>query len=770
MSGMQLYQLKDYISRTKIGSSSSEALDNLFDLLFDKFDKPLDIDLSGAVLTIEAATKQKLESDGAGGKQNAYKWRLPPIAGQNIDPVESTLNFSTGAVTADITLENVPTMTSGYYIQMGIELREDGKFYTVWGDEAASAGATTFPRYNDDASGIIWVTLRDDGTGGQWHYVVPVKSEIYVMGSVGGGGGGGGDSSFKLNDVAGSTASFKKGKWTLPGLTLISGNVTADAPVNFDIDLSSILTTPAATTKYWLCIDLDKKGDPVILSDTKQVAYPIYQASQFVLIPADQGEIDESRYVMTGTVYTPGAAWSSVVSKTRAPRLHVPLSTYFPYAEKITENHNSATTKTITHAFGEKPDFIVLKFWDNSAGEFKPQDITNFITDITDVDVDFNFASKTFDAGDYMEIILIYIPHVGRNLASSAYQFQSEWFTDALTAQVPHTLRNMDSIKGMALIEWDVTNGKRKWKSPDEVVKNWDDTNIYLDWSSVVPTSTLRYKLVTGNTSLPSADPSVKRNRFEFTGTGQLTSSTTSYPTDIRDASQIVDFVAIQEVSSGVFKTIDIFGKVSLENVAGVYYLRGNIDGDSPSPTNPITITVTPARVTEIPYRAASLSTPGMLTLRQLGYTKFIGSGYFASLTAANPQSGDSVLILEDYTITSQEEISSSNVKIRKLPGVKISTNFAAPGTALLVSGSKVDVDIEIEHQASMTNGIQVTGDDNFVKGHQSLVGVITLASGVTTNSGADRNSVDMSINKGSGTLTAGWTDNGTDNSGNVRG
>jgi len=196
MGGVQLNQLNDDVARSKLSTIAGEELDNLMTLLNDKLDFPIDISISGYVITIEAGIKQKLESDSLDGTQNSFKWRLPHIESVSIDPAESTIDLSDGSTTGDFI--NNPSssvsLTSSYYIQMGVELRQDGKYYVIWGDEAATSGATTFPGFSKSKAIPVFIgILQDDGTGGTWNLSSPSKSDIQIMkGAAGGGGGAGG--------------------------------------------------------------------------------------------------------------------------------------------------------------------------------------------------------------------------------------------------------------------------------------------------------------------------------------------------------------------------------------------------------------------------------------------------------------------------------------------------------------------------------------------------------------------------------------------------
>jgi len=200
MGGIQYNQLNDDVVRSKIGSLTGEQLDNQMSLIEDKLNLPLDVTLSGTVLTIEPSIKQKLESDGADSTQNQYKWRVPHLSGIEVNTAQSTIDLTDGSVTGDFL--NPPSsvsMTASYYIQMGIEYRTDGKFHVVWGIEAATkVGAqANYPAFSKKkALPVLLAILQDDGTGGTWNFSTPAKEDIAKFPVGSGGGGGGGDGAF----------------------------------------------------------------------------------------------------------------------------------------------------------------------------------------------------------------------------------------------------------------------------------------------------------------------------------------------------------------------------------------------------------------------------------------------------------------------------------------------------------------------------------------------------------------------------------------------
>jgi hypothetical protein len=86
---VQFHQITDDVARSKIRNMIGEQFETWATLLNDKLNNPLDIRLAAGVITIEAATKQRLKSNNAGGTNNSFKKRLPYLNDLDIDPVES---------------------------------------------------------------------------------------------------------------------------------------------------------------------------------------------------------------------------------------------------------------------------------------------------------------------------------------------------------------------------------------------------------------------------------------------------------------------------------------------------------------------------------------------------------------------------------------------------------------------------------------------------------------------------------------------------------
>lgn len=594
---IQYFQLADDAARSKIRSRAGDELDVQMTLIDDKFQIPLDVSLSATTLTIGPGTVTTNESTGFDAVSGSYKWRLPALGGKDVDPVLSTLNLSGGGITGDFYSPVTGlSMTASYYVQMGIELRDDGKLYVVWGGQAASLGSTTIPAFSSDAYPVLIAMLRDNGTGGLWHFNSPAKTDIEAMRGVGGGGGGG-DPSFQLSQVLNGSLTVKKGKWTLDkGFILIAGNVTTDAPADIAVTLSNIIAVPTATTLYWLCIDLSTLGDPVALTDTHQKVLKVYQDSHFKLLALDLDDIQKDRYIPVGSVYTVGANYTSCVVKTSSPRWFSALSGYFSYVEQYRSVAitTAVASTVLTHGLTGEPQSVMLYFWDNSAATKTALDLSSHLLNKGATSVTISSLGLTFDTSDYMEVICHYTPSMANGLAMASSKFTSPWYTSTGTTTVAHGLTDMDDIAGYEVQEWDVTAGKRRNINKDALVVNFDNTNFYLDWTGLVPSSTLKYRVVTGGTALPAATPYPRTTTYTFTDGVSLTEVTTDYPVVVFN-DDVRDLRILQKMATDRWQIVPLPDTIFVEKSSGVWYLRGDISSLMPTGTNPVKIVVASA-------------------------------------------------------------------------------------------------------------------------------------------------------------------------------
>jgi len=104
-------------------------------------------------------------------------------------------------------------------------------------------------------------------------------------------------------------------------------------------------------------------------------------------------------------------------------------------------------------------------------------------------------------------------------------------------------------------------------------------------------------------------------------------------------------------------------------------------------------------------------------------FNKYVGGttgpGWYSSISAATPSSGDRILVVGGFSLIATETWSFSNVTIVFMPGQQI-TFTGATTSALIISGTKnklYEPWIQINIAASLTNGISITGTDNQIFG-----------------------------------------------------
>lgn len=170
-----------------------EPLDNLNRILTSKLDYPFRLQLTNTTLTFNSSEIQTLKSDGSLGTIPSFKIGTAPIQGQYKATALSTIDFSSGAITGDMaTGPFCPTMSPGYFIWLGFELKSDGKINVTWGNQSNDINTATKPIFSGTA--ICLVPLQDGGSGGTWNFIAPnVKDIIIFKGSGGGSGSGGTD-------------------------------------------------------------------------------------------------------------------------------------------------------------------------------------------------------------------------------------------------------------------------------------------------------------------------------------------------------------------------------------------------------------------------------------------------------------------------------------------------------------------------------------------------------------------------------------------------
>lgn len=274
-----------------------------------------------------------------------------------------------------------------------------------------------------------------------------------------------------------------------------------DTPINLN---SVLITAKANDTLYHLYVDREQLSEAT-LSDSDLKVYRVYDNSHFKLLTTPPDQVNQYRYIHIGWIKTPssGTDWAGKDGYFGS----TPVRTHNPNVINTTERYTTqittATTTTYAHGLSGEPHHVQFYYYDGSKVAGQP--IANHLVDKNGTNLEINSNGLTFGSGEYLEVQATYIPKLGSLLLSSTTQFESQWFQNTSTTTVAHNLTEMDDIASYTVIEWDVTNDKRRVVQPSSLVQNFDDTNFYLNWGSLTPSATLQYKVIAGGTALPGA-------------------------------------------------------------------------------------------------------------------------------------------------------------------------------------------------------------------------------------------------------------------------
>jgi hypothetical protein len=326
----------DVLSNFK--ASASDLLRNILRLANNKVFFPMELTVSGKVLTVTPSENQIIESDGAGGTQNAYKTGISPLERRYCSFAQSTINVDTGAVTGSFEtgsdLTAPPAMTAGQKVYLACEALSSGKIHILWSEVGTTPDVNTLA-WSDDSlkRGFILLTCATGGTGwGAGRFSNGDNANIVCFGSSGGGGGGG-DSSFKVRSISGSTLTLSRGQLRLStGDVYVTGSGTLATTTRVDVAISLVsvqngTATPTNATTYYLYLDRTALGSAINLTDTGERVIRVSAASEFFLSTSDPTAMDPRRFIYVATIRSAntGTTWSGTGSSfTSAPsKMHL---------------------------------------------------------------------------------------------------------------------------------------------------------------------------------------------------------------------------------------------------------------------------------------------------------------------------------------------------------------------------------------------------------------------------------------------------------------
>ena len=211
-------QTKHPDALSEIAPATDTGLEQILPNINSKLTEPANLSVTGSDLVLTIGPS--IVTTGPSGKQRG----LPQIGGVDLGNISGTFNFADGVITGDAVTEVLPTMTAGYYVRAGVEIRTDRKIYVIFGSEGDSPSAAGAPGFSRGSLARGEILLQDDGTGGQGNFVVPTFANISQFGA-GSGGGSGGSGLGSINYIENYDAEVSTTGWN-------TYNDSAAAPVD----------------------------------------------------------------------------------------------------------------------------------------------------------------------------------------------------------------------------------------------------------------------------------------------------------------------------------------------------------------------------------------------------------------------------------------------------------------------------------------------------------------------------------------------------------
>lgn len=499
----------------ELDTAARESLLEILPAINTALVEPGKITASGLVVTIGNTLVNYPDSRTKG---------FPLVDGKDVSGLTGTYSIADGSYTGDMAVVVPPAMTNNYYIRLGFEVRSDRKIYPVWGKEAALAVDATYPTFS---SGVpLGVILLQYGTG-----AFNAISSANIIQYKGAGSGAGGDSSFKVRDISGSVATINAGFIQLSnGYTLVTGSGTDSTTTNVDIliDLADIVASPVDSTTYYLYIDLWKLSDAITLTDNGRKVINVSSASQFALVTTSPDLIQLYRYVYVGFVHTAdsGNAYTGTNAYfgTSPSRVHMMIDEVNPIEMFEAQTTTNSAALSVSHGLTGEPQLIALYYYDGTGKQ--SVDVSTVLSDKNSTSLVLDTQAFDFTGGKYLEIKAEYNNKYTKTAVMQSNQYTSSWFTSTATTTVAHNLGSKDLIKGAVVLEWDVTADRIRALDSQALVQEWDDTNAYLNWTGLTPSSTLKYQFILGNAPLASGIPYHIGGFNKFVGFGPGSYST----------------------------------------------------------------------------------------------------------------------------------------------------------------------------------------------------------------------------------------------------
>jgi len=489
MSGELLgQQIAIATARPQYGSAAFDNLNTKDELLASYLDVPFRLSNVSNVLTVAANSVQRKKSDGLGNGNsavNSFKVAPAPLT-QFTAIASSTLDLADGSITGAFSAPTSPSVTANHYIWMGVELRTDNQLHVVFGTANAVSGSATRVTFSTDAVQKVFETLlQKNGVTGTWGFnYTEANSYVYLSSGSGSGGSSGG-----INPVyeSATTYTVKKGF-----ITYYSRSIELAA------DITGVTATVASNTTYYVYLDINAVAAN---------SYVITSAHFFNSTSApESGLINLNKYLPRGQYTVVAGVVDSASLKTHPDNNFGDILSTFPLAvERASQAVSTATTGSFSHLLSAAPTDFEIFFFENSSGNTTVVPASSVITNFTSTTVYYDTTAFTFNAGDSLTILAKYEPPADTVIVMPKTSFASNLLTDGSVTTIAHGLGS--GIISAVAVQTDVIASRRKSLFiPNSPVLNFDDTNIYLDWTGFSPSSTETYQIFASTVNgLPAA-------------------------------------------------------------------------------------------------------------------------------------------------------------------------------------------------------------------------------------------------------------------------
>jgi hypothetical protein len=438
----------------------------------------------------------------------------------------STVNFGTGVVSVGDNFTPYTPTGAARFFKYGLFLNLDNEIVVIVpeSDDAVREDAEEPQLEGGIPIGVITCESISATPG---DIQVIVEEDILFFGSAGSGGGGGGDLSFTIRKIAGSTATIGKGSLEISdGRVYVTGSGTDSetVEVEFDVDLTSLIASPADDTTYYLYLDFVAAPAAIYLTDNGRKVIRIYDPTHFLLSTTTPDEIDRFRFKPVGFVHTAdsGNSYTGTGSffGSSPRRSHDLFLDFVSVPQRKQFVATTATTQLFTHGFNGIPQVVEL-YYKNSAGKIKGEN-ANRCTDKTTTQVEISSLGLTFGSGQELIAEVIYFPEIQNQVVTGSKPYESAWYQAVGPASLALPAGyDREDIKGYVTQEWDViTDRVRNLDYMSGIVTEFDDTNIYLNWSGVTPSANLRYRIVASGTPTAHSFPTFIGGFNKFIGFG----------------------------------------------------------------------------------------------------------------------------------------------------------------------------------------------------------------------------------------------------------